>query len=77
MRYVIAMIFAAVGFMLAACFVSSPAADWVVNRLSFESPDDADNLHMLVWIASNVGGMILGWLAGWVVGSPGRSSTAP
>jgi hypothetical protein len=75
MRYVISMVFAAAGFALAAYFLSSQVADWVVNRLSFESPDDADSLHMAVWIGFNVVGMLIGWLVGWVVGTPGRSST--
>ena len=75
MRYVISMILAAIGFALAAFFVSSEVANWVVNRLTFESPDDADNLHMAVWIGTNVAGLIVGWLVGWIAAAP-RSDPA-
>ncbi len=77
MRYVVAMVFAFIGATLATLFLGSSVANWVVARMTFESPDDADNLHMLVFIATNVGGLLLGWLVGWVIGGGGRSSTPP
>ena len=49
-------------------------ADWVVAQKSFESSDDAENLHMLVFIGTNVGGLIVGWLVGWVIGGGGQSA---
>jgi len=73
MRYVVAMVFAVIGAGLASVLLSSQVADWVVGRLSFDSPDDADSLHMAVYMASNVAGLIVGWLVGWVIGGVGRS----
>ncbi len=75
MRYVVAMVFAAVGFALAAVFVSSQAADWVVAHQTFESPDAADSMHMLSYMASNVAGLIVGWLVGWTVAGSGRKQS--
>jgi membrane associated rhomboid family serine protease len=78
MRYVVAMVFAVIGAALASVFLSSHVADWVVGHMSFESPDDADSLHMAVYMASNVGGLIIGWLLGWIIGgatSSGKQST--
>jgi len=71
MRYVVAMVFAVIGAALASVFLSSQVADWVVLRQSFESPDDADSMHMLVYMGANVAGLILGWLVGWTIGGAG------
>ena len=68
MRYVVAMVFAVIGAALAAVFFSSSIANWAVLQTSFESPDDADNMHMLVYMLANVGGLIVGWIVGWVIG---------
>ncbi|HEX9881798.1 MAG TPA: hypothetical protein VGA65_04750 [Hyphomicrobium sp.] len=78
MRYVVAMVFAVIGAALAAVFLSSQVADWVVNHQTFDSPDDADSLHMAMYMASNVGGLIIGWLVGWTIAgaaSAGKRST--
>ena len=75
MRYVVAMVFAFIGAALATLFVSSSVADWVVARQSFESSDDAENLHMLVFIGTNVAGLIVGWLVGWIIAGSGRTNT--
>jgi len=78
MRYVVAMVFAVIGAALTSVFLSSQVANWVVLHLSFDSPDDADSLHMLVYMGSNVAGLIVGWLVGWVVagaGSAGKQQT--
>jgi len=75
MRYVVAMVFAFIGAALATVFLSSSVADWVVAHQSFESSDDAENLHMLVFLASNVAGLIVGWLLGWVIGGASKSDT--
>ncbi len=77
MRYVVAMVFAVIGAALAAVFLSSQAADWVVARQTFESPDDADSLHMLAYMGSNVAGLIVGWLVGWVISGAGTASKRP
>lgn len=73
MRYVVAMVFALIGAVLAAVFIGSAAADWIVAHQSFDSSDDAENLHMLSFIGTLVAGLIVGWLLGWVVGAVGRS----
>ncbi|MDH4982926.1 hypothetical protein [Hyphomicrobium sp. D-2] len=72
MRYVIAMVFAFIGAVLAAMFLSSPAADWVTAHQSFESSDDAENLHMLVFIVANIAGLVIGWVVGWIIAGIGR-----
>jgi hypothetical protein len=74
MRYVVAMVFAVIGAALAAVFLSSQVADWVTARQTFESPDEADTLHMAMYMASNVGGLIVGWLVGWTLGGAGGAS---
>lgn len=74
MRYVVAMVFAFVGAVIAAMFVSSPAADWATAQQSFESSDDAENMHMLVFIAANVAGLVVGWLVGWFIAGIGSSA---
>jgi hypothetical protein len=52
-------------------------ANWVVAHQSFDSPDSADNLHMLMFIASNVGGLIVGWLVGWIAGAATGAGRQP
>jgi len=73
MRYVVAMVFAVIGAALAAVLASSQVADWVVLHQSFESPDAADSMHMLVYMGSNVVGLLIGWLVGWTVAGPGSA----
>jgi hypothetical protein len=77
MRYFVAMLFAVIGLALAALFVSTPVANWVVSHQSFDSPDAADNLHMATFILSNIGGLILGWLVGWVAAGAGGADRQP
>ncbi len=74
MRYVVAMVFAMILAGLAAVFLSSQVADWVVAHESFESSDDAENLHMLTFIGTNVVALLVGWLVGWTVAG-GRQPT--
>jgi hypothetical protein len=74
MRYVVAMGFAIVVAGLATVFLSSHVADWVVAHESFESSDDAENLHMLTFIATNVVALLVGWLIGWTIAG-GRQPT--
>lgn len=75
MRYVVAMVFAFIVAAIATIFVSSSVADWVVASQSFESSDDAENLHMLVFIGTNIAGLIIGWLLGWIIAGSGRTNT--
>jgi len=74
MRYVVAMVCAIVIAGLAAVFLSSPVADWVVANQRFESSDDAENLHMLTFIATNVAALLVGWLVGWTVAGSSKAS---
>jgi hypothetical protein len=67
MRYVVAMVGAIIVAGLAIVFLSSHVADWVVSHRSFESSDDAENLHMLTFIATNVVALLVGWLVGWTI----------
>jgi hypothetical protein len=77
MRYVVAMVFAVIGTGLASFFMSSEIANWAVNHMSFESPDDADSMHMLVYMGGNVAGLIVGWLVGWFVSGAGSTGNQP
>jgi len=77
MRYVVAIVFAVIGAFLTAVLLSPQVADWVVAHQTFDSPDDADSLHMAVYMASNLAGLFVGWLLGWIVagvGSAGKAS---
>ena len=67
MRYVVAMVGAIIVAGLAIVFLSSHVADWIVSHRSFESSDDAENLHMLTFIATNVVALLVGWLVGWTI----------
>lgn len=77
MRYLVAMVFAVIGAGLAMVFVSSQVADWVVARQTFESSDDAETLNMLVFVASNFVGLIIGWLVGWTIAGAGSANKQP
>jgi len=74
MRYVVAMVFAIIVAGLAAVFLSSSVADWVVAHETFESSDDAENLHMPTFIGTNVVALLVSWLVGWAVAG-GRQTT--
>ena len=74
MRYVVAMVFAIIVAGLAAVFLSSSVADWVVAHETFDSSDDAENLHMLTFVGTNVVALLVGWLVGWAVAG-GRQTT--
>ena len=55
-------------------FLSSHVADWVVSHQKFDSSDDAENLHMLTFMATNVAGLLVGSLVGWTIAG-GRRPT--
>lgn len=75
MRYVIAMIVAIVVTLLVTVFVSQPLAGLVVDRFTFESPDEVSDLHTGVYMLSNLAGLLLGWGIGWIIG--GRLTGRP
>ena len=77
MRYVVAMVFAIIGAALAAVFLSSDVADWVVDQWTYESPDSADSLHMAAYMIANVAGLFVGWLVGWIVGGARSAGKQP
>ena len=66
-RYILAMVFAAVGAVLATLFLASPAASFATAQFSFESPDEAETIHALAWMGTNVAGLIVGWSLGWLL----------
>ncbi|MES1179739.1 MAG: hypothetical protein ABUL43_00935 [Hyphomicrobium sp.] len=74
MRYLVAIVCAVIFAGLAAVFLSSNVADWVVAHQRFDSSDDAENLHMLTFIGTNVVGLLVGWLVGWAIAG-GRQTT--
>jgi hypothetical protein len=68
MRYLIAMAVAIVAALLVTLFVSPPLADLVVDRFTFESPDEVADLHSAVYMLSNLVALLIGWIVGWIVG---------
>ncbi|HRN87194.1 hypothetical protein [Hyphomicrobium sp.] len=70
MRYLVSMIFALAGLMVAVLYLSSEVASWVVAQQSFDSPDAAGSMHMLAFIATNFAALVVGWIVGWIVATP-------
>lgn len=73
MRYLVAIFFAIVCAFLTFRFVSPMVELWVLNRQVFESPDQADNLGNLVFMGTNVLGLLVGWVIGWSIGGGARN----
>lgn len=73
MRYLVAIIFAAIGALLAFRFLSPMAELWVLNRQVFESPDQADDLGNAVFMGVNALGLLIGWAVGWSIGGGARN----
>lgn len=71
MRYVVAMLSAGVIAFLAAAFLSSKIASWVVDGFTFESPDQVASMHGMVFMGVNILALLIGWGIGWaLVGAP-------
>ena len=67
MRYIVAMVVAIIVAGPATVFLSLHVADRVVSHQRFDSSDDAENLHMLTFIGTNVVALLVGWLVGWTI----------
>ncbi|MGH1418822.1 MAG: hypothetical protein ACRBCJ_08180 [Hyphomicrobiaceae bacterium] len=65
MRYLLAIIGAIVGALGVTIMLSPMVANWVVGASSFDSPDQVSNFEDVVFLATSVGGLILGWVIGW------------
>lgn len=70
MRYVVAMAVAIAAALAASLFLSQPAATWVTNQFTYDSPDSVSDLHAIVFMALNVAAMLIGWLIGWAASAP-------
>ena len=68
MRYLLAMATAILFAAIAAMYVSSPIASWVVRQNTFDGPDTVANLHAAVFMASNIAALICGFALGWGLG---------
>ena len=68
MRYVMAMAGAIMLALLATLFVSGPIADLVVDRFTFQSPDEVADLHTAVFMGSNIVALVAGSALGWFAG---------
>lgn len=68
MRYVVAIIFAFICAAAAMQLAGAPVADAVAGSMSFESSDDAENVHMWAYLGTSFLGLILGWTIGWAIG---------
>jgi hypothetical protein len=69
MRYLLAIIFAIAGAVLAIMFLSGPVANWTALQFSFESSDDAESVNQMAFIAVNLAGLMVGWTIGWALGA--------
>lgn len=77
MRYVISMAVAIVFALVAMLFISVPLATAVVDRYTFDSPDEVADLHTAVFLLSNLAGLLIGWIVGWILGGRLVSRPAP
>lgn len=70
MRYVVAMLFAIVVAAVFTLKLSNPVSTWVVNQISWESPDGNDAMEALAFMATSFVGLLIGWGLGWMVTRP-------
>jgi hypothetical protein len=68
-RYVIAAVVAIAFAVLAVLYVSTPIASTIVQRQLFSSPDTAATMHLLIFTASTLAGLVAGWVVGWRLGA--------
>ncbi len=77
MRELVAIIFAVAGAALAFFFLSGPLANWAALQIPVSSPDENDNWHDLIFMIANVGGLVAGGFAGWMIAGPLASGERP
>ena len=70
MRYVLAMLFGVAGAAVAARFVASHVAPWVVHQFSYTSPDGEASVEQMAFLGVLAGGLVIGWAIGWMLGAP-------
>jgi phosphate/sulfate permease len=68
MRYFIAIILAIICAGAAMQLAGSHVADAVAGSMTFESSDDAENVHMWAYLGTSLLGLIVGWTIGWAIG---------
>jgi membrane associated rhomboid family serine protease len=70
MRYVVAILFAIAGAALAMMFISQNVADNIVASMRFDNPDQVADMHVAIYMATNLAGLLVGWTLGWLIGMP-------
>ncbi len=68
MRFLVAMITAVVFALIATVYLSSPIASWLVDKFTFDNPDQVADLHSAVFMGVNLAAMLVGWVVGWLIG---------
>lgn len=76
MRYVIAIVFAALGAFVVSAFVANHGATLLTRNFTFESPDGVATFHSSAFILLSLGGLIVGWIAGFALGGAFASDDA-
>jgi formate/nitrite transporter FocA (FNT family) len=77
MRYIVAIIFAVIGAVLAMLFLGEAVAAWAALQFKFESSDAAENVNQLAFLGVMLGGVICGWTIGWAIAGPLQGSQRP
>ncbi len=68
MRYLLAMILAAVVALAATLTISGPVSSFVVGLFAFESPDEVSNLEDAVFMGTSFTALLIGFGIGWALG---------
>ena len=68
MRYLVAMILAAVAALAVTLTISGPFSSFVVGLFAFESPDEVSNLEDAVFMGTSFTALLIGFVLGWALG---------